>query len=71
MQAMGEKLAPVISSCMELGMKMLAAAWLIPHFGFIGTCITEPVTWVIMMLFLAVVYFTRHKRIFEKLSEAA
>lgn len=68
MQAMGEKLAPVISSCMELAMKILAAIWLIPHFGFVGTCITEPVTWAIMMMFLVVVYLVRRKKIFMKIN---
>lgn len=64
MQAMGQKIAPVISSCIELAMKFFAAAWLIPQFGFFGTSITEPVTWVLMMAFLAVVYFTQRKNMF-------
>lgn len=64
MQAMGRKVAPVISSCIELGMKMFAAIWLIPHLGFFGTCITEPVTWVLMMVFLLVVYIARKDKMF-------
>lgn len=62
MQAMGRKAAPVISSCIELGMKIFAALWLIPHFGFLGTCVTEPVTWVLMMIFLVVVYITQRDK---------
>ncbi|MBR3106643.1 MAG: hypothetical protein IKH30_05575 [Clostridia bacterium] len=44
MQSMGEKAAPIISSTIELALKGLAALWLIPAYGFIGTSITEPVT---------------------------
>ena len=60
MQAMGQKLVPVLSSCIELLMKLLSAAFVIPHLGFLGTSITEPVTWVLMMLFLLVSYL-RHR----------
>ena len=59
MQSMGQKIAPVISSVIELGMKILSALWLIPAYGFIGTCVTEPVTWVVMTVFLMVVYFMK------------
>lgn len=68
MQAMGQKTAPILSSCIELGMKLLSAAFLIPHLGFFGTSITEPVTWTLMLLFLAIVYFTSKKRLFSKIT---
>ncbi len=55
MQAIGYKVAPVLSSVIELLVKVLAAVYLIPRFGFLGTSITEPVTWVLMTVFLAVV----------------
>ena len=67
MQAMGQKTAPILSSCIELGMKLLSAAFLIPHLGFFGTSITEPITWTVMLLFLAVVYFVSRKRLFSKI----
>ena len=38
MQSMGQKLAPVISSVIELGMKKLAGIWLIPAYGFVADC---------------------------------
>lgn len=65
MQAMGFKTAPVISSCVELAMKILSAAFLIPTFGFVGTCVTEPVTWVIMMIYLVISYFMIKKKAFS------
>lgn len=67
MQAMGQKLAPVLSSCIELGMKILSASVLIPTFGFLGTCITEPITWVLMVVFLMIVYLTKRKKLFKSL----
>ena len=65
MQSMGQKIAPVISSVIELCMKALSALWLIPAFGFVGTCVTEPITWVIMTAFLMVVYFVKTRRMLE------
>ena len=66
MQAMGQKVAPVLSSCIELGMKILSANVLIPKLGFLGTCITEPITWCLMVLFLMTVYFSKRKKIFAQ-----
>lgn len=62
MQAMGRKTAPVVSSCIELAMKVLAAWQLIPRRGFLGTCVTEPVTWVLMMAFLVCAYLTKREK---------
>lgn len=64
LQAMGQKLVPVLSSCIELGMKIFAASWLIPTFGFVGTCVTEPITWCLMVAFLMTVYLTWKKKLF-------
>ena len=66
MQAMGQKVAPVLSSCIELAMKILSANVLIPKLGFLGTCITEPITWCLMVLFLMTVYFSKRKKIFSE-----
>lgn len=64
MQAIGQKVVPVLSSCIELGMKLFAAYYLIPKFGFVGVCITEPITWVLMVLFLAGAYLLFHRKWF-------
>ena len=63
MQSMGQKTAPVISGFIELLMKLIAAVWLIPRFGFVGTCVTEPVTWVLMAAFLLVIYLTKTRKL--------
>ena len=63
MQSMGQKTAPVCSSVIELIMKVIASFWLIPKYGFLGTCVTEPVTWVVMTAFLLTVYMTRTRKL--------
>ncbi len=49
----------MISSVIELLMKIIAALWIIPSFGFTGVCVTEPVTWVMMTVFLITVYLVK------------
>ena len=62
MQSMGQKTAPVISSVIELLMKIISVLWMIPSFGFVGVCVTEPVTWVIMTVFLITVYLVKTRK---------
>ena len=64
MQAMGSKITPVLSSVVELTMKWLGAVTLIPAYGYIGDCITEPLTWSVMTIFLVISFLTiKRKRI--------
>lgn len=65
LQAMGHKAAPITSSAMELAMKFLSAAVLIPHLGFIGTCVTEPASWILMAIFLLGYYFSQRRKFFH------
>jgi len=64
LQALGSKVVPVLSSCIELGMKLISAYWAIPALGFPAMALTEPVTWVLMMTYLLVSYGIQRKRIF-------
>lgn len=68
MQSMGLKLAPVLSSCIELTMKILSSLYFIPRLGFLGTCITEPITWGLMVAFLMTIYLKKRKSLFAALS---
>ena len=61
MRSMDKKAAPVISSCIELALKLLSASWFIPKYGFLGTSMTEPVIWIFMMLFLIIAYAYQQK----------
>lgn len=63
MQAMGRKTAPIISSVVELVIKMAFAHWVIPRLGYFGTCITEPIAWIVMMSFLAAVYLGQREKL--------
>lgn len=67
MQAMGQRLVTVVSSSMELAVKCLAAVWLIPAFGYVGTCVTEPITWVLCAAFLMARYLSTRKAFFDRL----
>lgn len=66
MQAMGHKAAPLTASTAELVMKVASAWYFIPKYGFIATCFTEPVIWVVCMLFLVVVYFGVNRKELEQ-----
>lgn len=56
LQALGEKTVPVISSVIELTGKLLFTWLVIPHTGYVGVCWSEPVIWVLMMLYLGYNY---------------
>lgn len=58
MQAMGHKVLPVLSSTIELAVKIVSAALLVPALGYLGVAVTEPVIWCLCALFLAVFYVT-------------
>lgn len=64
MQSIGYKIVPVVSSSIELLMKIAACAWLIPVFGYLGVAVTEPAIWVVCAVFLLTFY--RKSKIVEK-----
>jgi Na+-driven multidrug efflux pump len=67
MQAMGQKIMPVISSSIELVIKVVAAFFLIPTYGYVFASFTEPVTWLVCMLFLVAVYYLfMHNKIYTE-----
>lgn len=63
LQAMGIKIRPVICSVMELSMKVAAALFLIPRYGFLITCVTEPATWIVCGCFISLVYLSERKKL--------
>lgn len=56
MQPMGYKVAPVISSGIELGFKAVFAYAVVPKMGYLGVVITEPIIWVVCAIYLACVF---------------
>ena len=61
MQSMGYKVFPVISSSIELVIKIIAAEVIIPAKGYMAVVFTEPVAWVLCALFLVMVYAITYK----------
>lgn len=62
MQAMGHKILPVLSSGIELTVKIISALWIVPVKGYFGVTLTEPSTWILCAVFLGIFYFTVGKQ---------
>lgn len=62
MQAVGYKITPLLSSGIELVVKVVAAFALIPVIGYLGVAMAEPVTWVLCAVFLEIVYYLTRKK---------
>lgn len=58
LQGMGRKIVPLISSIMEMVVKILSAFFLVPAFAYKGVAFTEPISWILMTLILAIAYMT-------------
>jgi len=56
LQGMGRKIIPLVSSFVEMMIKVLSASFLVPVFGYIGVAFTEPISWVVMIIPLIVAY---------------
>ncbi len=50
MQGFGDNITPLISSSMELIVKVLAAVLLAPAIGYMGIIIAEPIAWIVMVI---------------------
>ena len=59
LQGLGQKIVPLVSSCLELTVKILSTAFLVPWLGYFGVILTEPVSWVVMIVPLIVVYIIK------------
>ncbi len=56
LQGMGRKIVPLVSSFMELVVKVLSAKFLVPVFAYVGVAFVEPISWIVMIIPLIVVY---------------
>lgn len=59
LQGMGRKIIPICSSIMELVVKILSAAFLVPAFAYVGVAFTEPISWIVMIIPLIVAYMVK------------
>jgi peptidoglycan biosynthesis protein MviN/MurJ (putative lipid II flippase) len=62
MQGFGDNVTPLISSSMELIVKVLAAMFLAPAIGYMGLIVAEPIAWVVMVVPLVVSMTRFYKR---------
>ena len=58
LQGLGKRIIPIVSSVVEMVIKVLSANFLVPLCGYVGVAFTEPISWVIMAVVLAVAFFT-------------
>lgn len=58
LQGMGRKIIPIITSIMEMVIKIFSAYLLVPRFGYKGVAFTEPISWVLMAIVLAIAYLS-------------
>lgn len=52
LQSLGQKIIPIISSCIELVGKILFAAFFVPMLGYTGVILCEPLIWCAMTALL-------------------
>lgn len=61
LQSFGKKIVPLISSSIELVLKLISAFLWIPNIGYVGACITEPISWVVCCIFITTIYIIYFK----------
>lgn len=71
MQTLGMHIMPVLSSSIELGMKIFCAILIVPVYGYNGAVWSEPVIWIVCCLFLVIMYLIRRQSVYPDLREAA
>ena len=62
-QGMGNSIAPMISSIVELLMRIFAAIYLASKFGYVGLCYASPLAWIGGALVVTGGYFWTIKKI--------
>lgn len=65
LQGLGHKLIPLLASVIELASKFVVASLLVPHIGYLGVCIVEPLVWIIC----AILVFTDYKLLMRKMKK--
>lgn len=68
LQGMGSKIAPLVSSVMELFIKVIASFFVVPVLGYFGVCIVEPITWILCMIWLIFSYYSFIRKCNKKYS---
>lgn len=56
LQGMGARFVPLLTSTMELVIKILSVIFLVPWLGYLGIALTEPISWIAMVIVLIIGY---------------
>lgn len=62
LQGLGNGKGPILSSCIEMVVKIVATFALIPFTGYLGVCFAEPIAWTLMGPFLAYYFYKELKQ---------
>lgn len=57
LQGLGNGRIPIVSSCIEMAVKVLATFLLIPYTGYLGVALAEPIAWCLMAPVLCVFFY--------------
>lgn len=58
LQGLGKRVIPIVSSVVEMVIKVLSAKFLVSLCGYVGVAFTEPISWVVMCIVLAISFFS-------------
>ena len=56
-QGLGKPIVPLISSCLELAVRVFAAIVLAKSFGYVGIFYAGPVAWLVAGSYVAIAYY--------------
>lgn len=65
-QSIGKRIPPLLSSSIELGMKIFGAFYLVTRFGYKGICFAEPISWVLGALLITTAFVKAMKHLASK-----
>lgn len=57
LQGIGKKTVPIVSSIIEMLVKVVTTFALVPSLGYLGVAVCEPIAWVIMTIFLMYFFY--------------
>lgn len=69
LQGMNHKRIPIAASLIEFGVKIIAVLILVPKLGYIGICITEPITWILGGALVLIIYINTIKKLLNPIAQ--
>lgn len=69
LQGMGSRFVPLLTSTMELIIKILSVEFLVPWLKYLGIALTEPISWIVMTIVLAIGYLITIRKVSKEFEE--